>query len=77
MAKLRTSSTSHALMSEMGRHYDLPYAAQIFCQIYNSGNVLSEEQLKGKCSKHKFLRDELHITIDNSLKNSVPANCTV
>ena len=69
MAKLQTSS--HTLMCEMGRHYDLPYAARL-CQICNSGDVESEEHVMSKCSEYKSLRDELHIRVNNWLRNAVP-----
>ena len=69
MAKLRTSS--HTLMCEVGRHYDLPYAARL-CQICNSGGIESEEHFMNKCSKYKSIRDELHIRVNNWLKNAIP-----
>ena len=68
MAKLLTSS--HTLMCEVGRHYDLPYAARL-CQICNSGDVESEEHFMSKCSKYKSIRDELHIRVNNWLKNAI------
>ena len=69
MAKLRTSS--HTLMCEVGRHYDLPYAASL-CQICNSGDVEYEEHFMSKCFKYKSIRDELHIRVNNWLKNAIP-----
>ena len=74
MAKLRTSG--HILMYEMGRHYDLPYAARL-CQICNSGDVESEVHFMSKCSKYKPLRDELHIRVNNWLKNAVPEQSVI
>ena len=58
-------------MCEMGRHYDLPYAARL-CQFCNSGDVESEEHLMSKCSKYKSLRDELPMRVNNWLENPVP-----
>ena len=39
--------------------------------ICNSGNVESEEHFMSRCSKYKSLRDELHIRVNNWLKNAV------
>ena len=69
VAKLR--ARSHTLVREMSRHYDLPYAARL-CQICKSGDVESEEHFMSKCSKYKSLRDELHIRVNNGLKNAIP-----
>ena len=63
-------------MCEMGQYYDLPYAARL-CLICSSGDTESEEHFMSKCSKYKSLRDELHIRVNNRLKNVVPEQCVI
>ena len=58
-------------MREMGRNNDLPYAVRL-CQICNPGDVECEEHFMSKCSKYKSPKDELHISVNNLLKNAVP-----
>ena len=49
-----------------------PFTRKGLCQICNSGDVESEEHFMSKCSKYKSIRDELHIRVNNWLKNAIP-----